>query len=170
MFDPTVFDNLKVVLEGAIYDLDLKGQTQIIDRSDLVDLAKLTRTYSIALANKHVEGLIELSTDAENWSGEILETGTDYPCHLFLQFYLRINDIDRDCATIKFRISQIWRAYKPKIEQQITFVYNNTEPSIFHDQISLTFNETVNESFIAEIPQLLHLILETMNALEDLVS
>ena len=26
MFDPTIYDNIKVVLEGAVYDLDLEGK------------------------------------------------------------------------------------------------------------------------------------------------
>lgn len=38
MFDPTAFDNMKVVIEGAIYDLDLDGEISIIDRNDLLIL------------------------------------------------------------------------------------------------------------------------------------
>ncbi|MGV3488530.1 MAG: hypothetical protein ACO1OC_08095 [Tuberibacillus sp.] len=168
MFDPTVFDNLKVVLEGAIYELDFKGQISIVDRSDIVDLAKMSRAYSLTLANKHVEGLVEISTDVENWSGEIMEAGTDFPCHLFIQFFMRIDDIDMECSAIKFRLSQIWRTYKPKIEQQITFIYNNNvEKSIFHNQINLFFNEPIDESFITDIPHLISLVVETLNGLED---
>ena len=40
MFDPTAYDNLKVILEGAVYDLDLSGELKIIERNDIVDLAK----------------------------------------------------------------------------------------------------------------------------------
>lgn len=47
MFDPTVFDNLKTVLEGAVYDLDLEGVILVINRNDLVDLAHFSRTYKI---------------------------------------------------------------------------------------------------------------------------
>ncbi|UOK56770.1 hypothetical protein MGI18_18515 [Bacillus sp. OVS6] len=45
MFDPTAFDNLKVVLEGAIYDADLGGFITVIGRKDLVDLAAMSRCY-----------------------------------------------------------------------------------------------------------------------------
>jgi hypothetical protein len=47
LFDPTIFDNLKVVIEGAVYDQDLEGKWKVIDRSDLVDLATMSREYSI---------------------------------------------------------------------------------------------------------------------------
>ncbi|QNG61538.1 hypothetical protein H4O14_08705 [Bacillus sp. PAMC26568] len=41
MFDPTAFDNLKVVLEGEIYDADLEGIIEVIKRKDIVDLQQL---------------------------------------------------------------------------------------------------------------------------------
>ena len=47
MFDPTIFDNLKVVAEGAVYDLDLQGEILITNRIDQVDLATLSRYYAI---------------------------------------------------------------------------------------------------------------------------
>ncbi len=47
MFDPTAFDNLRVVLEGAVYDADLSGEIEVINRKDLFDLATYQRSYSI---------------------------------------------------------------------------------------------------------------------------
>jgi hypothetical protein len=41
MFDPTAFDNMKVVLEGALYDLDIMGEIIITDRNDLFNTAKM---------------------------------------------------------------------------------------------------------------------------------
>ncbi len=34
MFDPTAFDNLKVIVEGAVYDFDLHGDILVTDRKD----------------------------------------------------------------------------------------------------------------------------------------
>ncbi|MDF0725751.1 hypothetical protein PY093_03360 [Cytobacillus sp. S13-E01] len=39
MFDPTIFDNLKVVIEGEVYDLDLTGDFLVTNRSDSIDIA-----------------------------------------------------------------------------------------------------------------------------------
>ena len=33
MFDPTIYENLKVVFEGAVYDLDLDGHLTVGDRT-----------------------------------------------------------------------------------------------------------------------------------------
>jgi hypothetical protein len=56
MFDPTVYDNLKVVLEGLVYDLDLEGKIEITDRCDLVDLARMSRTFRIRFRVRRPEG------------------------------------------------------------------------------------------------------------------
>lgn len=166
MFDPTVFDHLKTVLEGAIYDLDLGEHFEIVDRSDLVDLAKLSRIYSICLAKGGIEAVIELATDAEGWSGEILEDGAPYPCELFVQFYFKVKDADRDLPGIPFRLNQIWKPYKPKIEQHVAFLYGSKETE-FYNHINLIFPDGVDESFIPDIPRFIGLILETLTALES---
>ncbi|WP_335869627.1 hypothetical protein [Bacillus sp. 2205SS5-2] len=48
MFDPTSFDNLKVVLEGFVYEADLLGDIVIESRHDMVDLAAMSREYSLS--------------------------------------------------------------------------------------------------------------------------
>jgi hypothetical protein len=47
MFDPTIYENLKVVLEGTVYDHDLQGKIIVTDRNDIMDMAKLSRCYRI---------------------------------------------------------------------------------------------------------------------------
>ncbi|SDC54033.1 hypothetical protein SAMN02799630_00063 [Paenibacillus sp. UNCCL117] len=49
MFDPTIFDNLKVVMEGRLYDLDAEGSIRITGREDLIDLAALSRTFRMTI-------------------------------------------------------------------------------------------------------------------------
>lgn len=49
MFDPTAFENMKTVFEGAAYELDLRGEASITGRKDLVDLAEMSREYRITL-------------------------------------------------------------------------------------------------------------------------
>ena len=66
MFDPTAFENMKVVLEGAVYDRDFIGDILVINRDDIVNLANMSRTYKIemelkeSLAPISVIGVIEL--------------------------------------------------------------------------------------------------------------
>jgi hypothetical protein len=66
LFDPTVYDNLKVVLEGAVYDLDLAGSILVTGREDWVNLADLSRTYKLTfvMADDRSEETMEHGTDA----------------------------------------------------------------------------------------------------------
>ena len=48
LFDPTAFENIKVVIEGEIYDRDLSGEIFVTDRNDWFNSAKLSRKYEIS--------------------------------------------------------------------------------------------------------------------------
>jgi len=50
MFDPTAYENIKVVLEGLIYDFDLQGEIVVIERNDLVNLADFSRTFNLSFS------------------------------------------------------------------------------------------------------------------------
>ncbi|WEG13822.1 hypothetical protein PU629_05500 [Pullulanibacillus sp. KACC 23026] len=166
MFDPTVYDNLKVVLEGSVYDLDLSGDIEISDRSDIIDLAKMARAYSVGFKKTQspIEGLLILATDADSWAGEVLEDGYGpYPCELMIQFFIQIKEVDHDCSGIRFRLNQIWRDLKPKIEQQLSFIYGQDQT--ITNQITLTLPEPVDELFIMDIPIVLNKMIETLNSL-----
>jgi len=49
MTDPTIFDNLRVLMEGALYELDLAGELVVTERQDLVDLAALSRSFRMTV-------------------------------------------------------------------------------------------------------------------------
>ncbi|MEI5907277.1 hypothetical protein WAK64_09425 [Bacillus spongiae] len=75
MFDPTAFDNVKVVLEGALYEADLEGSIAVINRQDLVDLARMSREYRITFQLSHVKGVnveLTLSSTLSMLSSELL--------------------------------------------------------------------------------------------------
>lgn len=52
MFDPTAFENLKIVIEGAVYDRDFSGEILVTDRNDIINLAKLERRFEISFVDK----------------------------------------------------------------------------------------------------------------------
>jgi hypothetical protein len=73
MFDPTAYENLKVVMQGALYELDLMGSLKVINREDIVDLASLERRYSITLSNPgkdKVTVTVTLSAGIKEWNAE----------------------------------------------------------------------------------------------------
>jgi len=74
MFDPTAFDNMKVVLEGALYDLDLEGEIIVTDRNDLMNLAKLSRQFDMTFQKSNQSSTscaIFLKADLINLSAEL---------------------------------------------------------------------------------------------------
>ncbi|WP_159887924.1 hypothetical protein [Paenibacillus puerhi] len=72
MFDPTIFDNLKVVMEGRLYDLDSEGSVRITGREDLVDLAAMSRTFRMLLrqGSGHCQAVISLSSGLTDFALE----------------------------------------------------------------------------------------------------
>ncbi|MEX2104774.1 MAG: hypothetical protein WD907_05525, partial [Bacilli bacterium] len=102
MFDPTIYENLKVVIEGAVYDQDLNGVIHVSAREDLVDLASLSRRYSISFHQKETSteypiiATIQLSAHILDLSSEILETADpdkELGCALNVLFRSPIDDV-----------------------------------------------------------------------------
>ncbi|WP_128894071.1 hypothetical protein [Longirhabdus pacifica] len=58
MFDPTVFDNLKVIVEGTVYDAEVDKQIKILDREDHVNIANMSRMFRISFQLHDSEALI----------------------------------------------------------------------------------------------------------------
>ncbi|WP_417900090.1 hypothetical protein ABN702_07495 [Bacillus haimaensis] len=112
MFDPTVFDNLKVVIEGAIYDLDLDGELQVVNRRDLVDLANMSRRFSMDIAvSAKMLGRVELSSDLENISGELLKRLDRPGCSVTVSFFQEVKRssmIKEKLEQWKKEIQEIW--------------------------------------------------------------
>ncbi len=75
MFDPTAYDNLKVILEGLVYDYDLAGEIIVTKRNDLVNLADLSRTFQIHFSltedrKQIVDIKMELAANVRNFFPE----------------------------------------------------------------------------------------------------
>lgn len=169
MFDPTVFDNLKTVLEGAVYEYDLEGGFQITDRHDQVDLAHLSRHYSLTFQNTDstVSGTIHLTNPETSWTGEILENNEQaLGCQLNLAFVLPVTDIESQCSALRFQMNKLWRHYKAQISQDISYTYSQPDPS-FTNTIRIHLPDDIDESFIMDIPGLIQLLHQTLHTLES---
>ncbi|WP_456274306.1 hypothetical protein [Bacillus sp. AK031] len=73
MFDPTAYENLKVVLQGALYELELSGSLKITDRKDIIDLASLERRFSLTVSDPDVDNVsavISLLAGIKEWNAE----------------------------------------------------------------------------------------------------
>ncbi|MEH7418211.1 hypothetical protein V7266_23360 [Neobacillus drentensis] len=112
MFDPTAFDNMKVVIEGALYDLDIKGDIIITDRNDLINLAKMSRSFDVAFHLPEGKGLakIELKSTLINLAAELLpsiQTDHQAGCYVRLEFVL-VSEKELNFHELKDILLEIW--------------------------------------------------------------
>lgn len=172
MFDPTVYENVKVVMEGSIYELDLSKKIAITNRDDLVHLSTMSRSYALrfaALADHFqtaAEAELKLQADLGDLASEILELedqdGSMKPgCSLEAVFFVDLHHYDKleqDCSTIRDTLQQIW-GQRFTIKQSLTFDYGTPAP-VFHNRITVDFGRKFGEEVIQDIANLLdHMVL-----------
>jgi len=162
MFDPTIFDNLKVVFEGAMYDMDLTGDVQILNRTDRVELSTMSRSFGMeAIRHPHgfVKGSFVLKASLADLSAELLsEQGKQPGCSLELRFSFPVREMQQDCAVAENLMRSIW-GEGPSIQQKVYWVYGE-DKSLMRNELTLQFIRKLDERQIDDIPSLMdHLVL-----------
>lgn len=167
MFDPTVFDNLKVVLEGAVYDSDLHGQLHIIGRSDRVELSAMSRYYAIQFClpgKPETWAELRLWADTEDLAGEIMELDSvTLGCQMQPVFYKHLKDPDSECPAIERLTTEIWGSHVHQI-QKITSVYGDSNAPPLNE-ITVQFHRRFGEEVIPDLPQMLEHMLYMLERL-----
>lgn len=174
MFDPTAFDNLKTVLEGALYDSEFEGSLVLKDRKDLVDLSSLSRTYKMEVALPHeiedegfaITSTITLHADLENLSMELLKKETVVGCSLHLVFTIpkSLEDMT-EVESITSILKNIWgenrtiEMTEKKLFQEGNFVQASLN-------ISVLFDRLITEEQISDIPELVQHLVHSLRELE----
>ncbi|MBY6035738.1 hypothetical protein KUV80_03700 [Fictibacillus nanhaiensis] len=161
MYHPSVYDNLKVVLEGAVYDLDFSGAVEIINRKDIVDLAVIERKYSIdfivAGISENFKGKLTLSTNLEKYATEKLQENPEAAgSMLAIHIETPVYEIETDCKQLQ-AILKKWTEgdLKGDIQQKLTYIYGESR-NVFHNSISIQLQKPVSE----EEPERFSLVLE----------
>lgn len=173
MFDPTAFENMKVIFEGELYDRDLAGEISIIDRNDLMNVAKLKRIFEITFINQpsiranQVKCTVTLEANLENLAAELLPAVQSEKlsgCYIYIMFSLdHPNKMDIHKA-ISDVMTEIWgseRTYK----QVASFDPLKNSDSM-HKEISIEFNRIVYEDQISDLIQMIEYMLLTLDKLE----
>jgi len=142
MFDPTAYENIKVILEGIIYDYDLSGQIKVIERNDLVNLADLSRTFNMSFIHKRDRKqllimTVELNADFKQLASEWVTFAEEPGANLSIQFSLTdsLNEI-LEKRILKFfkqrpALDFYFEAYKQVFLDQRTvqvYKFNKTRP------------------------------------------
>ncbi|MBS4199296.1 hypothetical protein KHA93_06455 [Bacillus sp. FJAT-49732] len=171
MYDPTVFENLKVAFENHIYDLDnIDHIITILDRVDRMDLAVLARDFSIHFAlvdHPDITAEIVLEASIEDLAEEILEwPGANPGCSITLRFYKRIDNVAIQCNDIEQALNSIWEN-EIELTQTLSFKYAQ-EGSDYIDTIEVRFKHKINEENMNEIGDFLDHVLKTLEELSEI--
>ncbi|MCU5656774.1 hypothetical protein OCF56_23125 [Bacillus mycoides] len=170
MFDPTAFENLKVIVEGAVYDFDLHGDILVTDRKDVMDLASLSRMYSISfqlteIFKTMVEATFSLSVDAKNLSGEILEVPQFIPgCEMKLEFSFEMEQPEIGCEEIETLLHSIWGKER-MITQKISYEYNKQAIS-YHNKVEVLFQKSITEDHVDDLIAVISHMIETVRTIQ----
>jgi hypothetical protein len=169
MFDPTIFDNLKVVFEGAVYDMDLGDVVQIVDRLDRIELSSMSRSFGMTMKRRQgglAEGSFRLKATVADLSAELLSAPRKKPgCSLELSFEFRINHLERDCAYAAAQIEEIWG--KDLQMSQLVMMEFGQQPLQMKSKLVLRFPDKLDESHIDDIPNLLDHMLLSLERLDE---
>lgn len=166
MYDPTIFENLKIGFENHIYDLDnLSGEIDITNRSDRLDLADMSREFSIqfSLADQtEIEAEIVLKASLRDFAEELLE-GKEPGCPLTVSFRKKVEDVEKECDMIHERLDEIWEQEPPV--QTLSYVYGQEE-STYLDIIDIHFTQKMTEDQMEDIPELIEHVVKSLVELE----
>jgi len=175
MFDPTAFDNIKVVVEGAIYDKDLDGELEVINREDLVDLATLSRTFKLAFLltqsiKRSLYAEIKIQAGLKNLAAEILEmddSSTNAGCVVSVAFHLAHANDDGLFLNIQKVLEEIWGGQR-KIVQAVK-INPLKKSDIIDNEATVFFNRLIVEDQIGDLTDMIDYIVLSLKQLETVI-
>ncbi|WP_019415311.1 hypothetical protein [Paenisporosarcina sp. TG20] len=171
MYDPTVFENLKVAFENAVYDLDNIGKKiSITNRVDRMDFSVLARYFAIKFTLVDKPGItaeIILEATLKELAAEILEEpGKNPGCTMILRFYKQIQNVTKQCKQIDQALKDVWEP-NLLLTQTLSFMYEQKSAN-YTDSIEITFDHKIKEEHIDDISDFLEHVLETLKVLNDM--
>jgi hypothetical protein len=171
MFDPTAFDNMKVVIEGVLYDMDINGEIIITDRNDFVNLAKMSREFEFKFELKgesRVSAKIKMEANLANLAAEILpnlQSTNLAGCEIQLQFFLNDMGEINNFQELQTELIEIWGSNR-KISQTILSnpLVNRKERII---RINIEFDRLVHEDQMEDLSDLINVTVTTVKHLQS---
>jgi hypothetical protein len=176
LFDPTIYDNLKVVFEGALYDLDREGRVLVSGREDLIDLAVMSRTFRMQVEKSGgvCKAKFELSSGLVDFAGELrrMRLADEVPgCELRIGLWLPEEMIAHSEAFHAY-LEDVWGEVAEPRHQRISHFQPGTTQSIEVGaregtyKIDLVFHNKIDEDNMEDIAPLLDHLVGTLEFLE----
>lgn len=173
MFDPTAFENMKVVIDGALYDEDLSGRITIIDRNDFLNSAKLSRKYEVSFTEKmddHVVCTFIIEAGLENLAAELLPAARSdllAGCKLFVKFSFNHPNEYFYFRKVEKCLKDIW-GHERTINQIASFLPFE-EGSGINNETIISFNRLVYEDQIDDILEMIEYMIVSLKRLRTII-
>ncbi|ETI68460.1 hypothetical protein [Neobacillus vireti] len=169
MFDPTAFDNMKVVIEGALYDKDSSGDIVIIDRNDLINMAKMSRRFNVSfqLPNSSITAVIEMEAKLVNLAAELIPSslsGQLAGCHVKLQFFLEQQHGKMEYHAIEDILLNVWGVTR-KITMAVHYNPLEIEKKV-SNVITVEFGRLIGEDQLDDLVEMTEVMTTTIQELE----
>lgn len=165
MFDPTAYENMKVIIEGNLYDKDLSGDLQVIDRNEFINLAKLSRTYEISITyqnNKDIFMVLNLHANLQNLAAELLQAAKSEilaGCTILLKIHLYLQNDPTLYHKIQTMLEEIWGGRD--IKQRIS-VDPFEKSNKVNNEITISFDRLVFEHQMDDLYDMMDYMIETL--------
>lgn len=175
MFDPTAFENLKVVIEGAVYDKDLTGEILVTDRNDIINLAKLERTFEISfidqnnMKKKTTTAILVLEAGLGNLAAELLPAALSEKqagCLVNVKYICKHQNEISIFNKIQNVLLTIWGDDRT-IEQQISFNPFADDDKV-SNEIIIHFNRLIYEDNIDDLTDMVDFMIESLRELNNI--
>lgn len=177
LFDPTAFDNMKVVLEGAVYDRDLLGDILVVNRDDLINLATLSRQFTIEFElkdprlSKRISGGITLYASLENLSSELLASYSNdtYSGSTVEIFILCSENVSKEQADQVFNgLEDIWGKQR-MIQWTNIAVKTNTNEQSYSSKFTISFDRLVSEEQMDDLVDMIEYLIQSLQLSETIL-
>ncbi|MCK1991166.1 hypothetical protein GW626_12540 [Peribacillus muralis] len=172
MFDPTAFENMKVVLEGAVYDRDFIGDILVISRDELVNLSTMSRSYKIemklkeAIAPQSISGAIEIHATLQNLSSELLdsnvnETHSGCTVDIFISFPTKLDEVRIEAFLND--LEKIWGDQRIITVKTSETISKKSEP-VHSSLFKVSFGRLIKEEQMEDLEDMVEYLIQSIRA------
>ncbi|MEY9867872.1 hypothetical protein ACDZ29_26125 [Peribacillus sp. RS7] len=174
MFDPTAFENMKVVLEGAVYDRDFIGDILVINRDDMVNLSTMSRSYKIEMELKEpmapisISGAIEIHASLQNLSAELLDSTIDdthsgCTVDIFISFPQKLNEVNAE--QFLNDLGKIWGDQRIITVTTSLTVSKKVQP-VHSSLFKVSFGRLVKEEQMDDLEDMVEYLIQSIKAVK----
>lgn len=171
-FDPTAYENFKIIIEGSLYDADFTGDIKITNRSELIDLAILSRSFDMQFKLPKYDGLIggiQIRASLKNLADEILfHNDSLAAAHIDVYFQYEEKDESKEgmVHSLAASLQHIWGNDR-EILTSITKHYHNNAYSHHANKLIVSFNRLVSEEQADDLYELVEFAIRSLVMLSE---